>query len=179
MNLLTKINRFFEIFERNVVAYSIIVMALVSIGNVISRNLFQHSWTYAEEVSQFTIIWVTFIGASYAARKGVHIRMSAIYDVMPETMRKIMMLIMTAGTAFLMFILCYYSSRYTMKLFISGRMSPALRFPLYLVIMWVPLGFFMTGLQYALTFIKNLRNSEIYVAPNVVDGESETDEFMV
>ncbi|NCC97620.1 MAG: TRAP transporter small permease [Synergistales bacterium] len=179
MGILGRIDRFCEVFERTVVSYSILVMALVSICNVISRNLFQFSLTYAEEVSQFTIIWVTFIGTSYAARKGVHIRMSAIYDVLGQRTKKIMMLIMTAGTSFLMFVLCYYSYRYTTRIFISGSMSPALRFPMYLVIMWVPLGLGMTGIQYGIAFLKNLTRPEIFVSPSLIDGQEETDQFMV
>lgn len=179
MGILGRIDRFCEVFERTVVSYSIIVMALVSICNVISRNLFQYSLTYAEEVSQFTIIWVTFIGTSYAARKGVHIRMSAIYDVLGQRSKKVMMLIMTAGTSFLMFALCYYSYRYTARIFTSGSMSPALRFPMYLVVMWVPLGLGMTGIQYGITFLKNLTKPEIYISPSLIDGQEETDQFMV
>lgn len=179
MGILKRLDYFCEVFEKTVVSYSIIIMALVSIVNVISRNLFQYSLTYAEEISQFTIIWVTFIGASYAARKGVHIRMSAIYDILGNRSKKIMMLIMTAGTSFLMFTLCYYSCRYTGKIFTSQSMSPALRFPMYLVVMWVPLGMGMTGLQYAITFLKNLTRPEIYISPSLIDGQEETDEFMV
>ncbi len=179
MGILGRIDRFCEVFERTVVSYSIIVMALVSICNVISRNLFQHSLTYAEEVSQFTIIWVTFIGTSYAARKGVHIRMSAIYDVLGHRAKKVMMLAMTAGTSFLMFAMCYYSYRYTGRIFTSGSMSPALRFPMYLVVMWVPLGLAMTGIQYGITFLKNLTRPEIYISPSLIDGQEETDQFMV
>ncbi len=73
-----------ERFERFAVSWSIIVMAFVAIANVLSRNLLNHSFTWAEEVTQFTIVWVTFVGMSHAARNGAHIRMSALSDKGPQ-----------------------------------------------------------------------------------------------
>lgn len=173
MWLFRGIDGLMERFERFAIAGSIILMALVCIVNVLCRNLINYSLSYAEEVCQFAIVWVTFMGASYAARHGVHIRMSALYDMMPPAFRKIMMVIMSLGTGLLMFLLAWYAYRYVGKMAVSGRVSPALRIPMWWIMVWVPLGFICTGVQYMITFLKNLSSSDIWVAPAVKDGEND------
>ena len=177
MRMLLAVNAAAERFERFVVSFSIILMAVVAIANVIGRNLFQHSFSWAEEVTQFSIVWVTFIGASYAARKGAHIRMTAVFDVLGPRGRKALMLVISAGTAALMFYLAWFGGVYTMKLVETDRHTLGLQFPLYLVILWVPVGFIMTGLQYAATFIRNLKEKEVYISPTLADGDEASESF--
>ena len=73
-------NKLFAIIQRIeafLLAWSIITIAALSIGNVVCRALFGFSLAFVGEVSQFLIIIVTFIGLSYAASQGRHIRMTA------------------------------------------------------------------------------------------------------
>lgn len=148
-------------------------MAVVAIANVVGRNLFGHSFSWAEEVTQFSIIWVTFIGASYAARMGAHIRMTALFDILSPGLRKALMIIITLSTAGLMFFLAWYGFKYTMNLYTIKRHTLGLQIPLYLIIMWVPLGFILTGIQYLQTGILNLVKKEIYISPVLVEGLEE------
>jgi TRAP-type C4-dicarboxylate transport system permease small subunit len=179
MHVIDAVNLAAEKFERFVVSFSIILMALVAIANVIGRNLFQHSFSWAEEVTQFAIVWVTFIGTSYAARKGAHIRMTALFDALGPRGRKGLMLVISAGTAALMFYLAWYGGVYTMKLVETQRHTLGLQIPLYLVILWVPVGFVMTGLQYVATFIRNLREHEVYISPTLADGQETSESYEV
>lgn len=171
--MLTALNKGMERFERFAIAWSIILMASVSIVNVIGRNLFQHSFTWAEEITQFTIVWVTFIGMSYAARLGIHIRMTALFDLISLRWRRILMIFISLCTAILMFFLAWHGLLYTLKLYKIQRHTLGLHIPLYLIIMWVPLGFTSTGLQYLHTAILNLRNSDIYLSAALKESDQE------
>ncbi len=171
--MLATANSYFEKFERFAVSWSIIVMASVSIINVIGRNVFQHSFTWAEEVTQFAIVWVTFIGISYAARLGVHIRMTALFDFLPKKGRKILMIIIASGTAALMFFLAWYGLQYTLNLYAIQRRTLGLRIPLYLIIMWVPIGFVSAGLQYVQTLFMNIASKDVYISPTHIDEEED------
>lgn len=173
MKLLSVINSYCEKFEKFVISWSIILMALIAIVNVLSRNILNSSLTWAEEVTQFTIIWVTFIGTSYAARIGVHIRMSALSDILGHKTKKYLMILVTAGTAALMFYMAYFGYLYTLKLYTTHRLTLGLHIPLYLVILWVPVGFVMTAIQYILTVLKNFREEEVYISPTCYEGQHE------
>jgi C4-dicarboxylate transporter DctQ subunit len=165
-----------ERFERFAVSWSIIVMAFVAIANVLSRNLLNHSFTWAEEVTQFTIVWVTFVGMSHAARNGAHIRMSALSDFLGPKARKVLMIIVCIGTAALMFYLSWYGYIYVAKLAQIKKQTLGLHIPLYLIMLWVPVGFVMTGVQYILAAIKNMTHEGIYVSKTVLEGHAEDQE---
>jgi C4-dicarboxylate transporter, DctQ subunit len=161
-------------FEAFVLAFGVILMAVNSIANMIGRFVFAQSIYFTEELNQFLIVLVTFVGISYAARKGRHIRMSAFYDQLSERGRKVMMILVAAVTAAVLFVLAYYSFEYVMRVAKLGKVTPSLQVPLYLTYIWVPLGLVMTGIQYLLTVVKNLQADQVYISYEQVDAYEET-----
>lgn len=159
--------------ERVIMATGVILMAVNTIANVVSRFIFNHSIVFAEELNSIFILLVTFAGIGYAARHGRHIRMSAISDALPDKARKFLMILVTAVTAVLLLILAWYSVQYIINLHAKGRVYPALGIPIYVSYLWVPIGLFVTGIQYALTFLKNLQEPEIYLSTNLREAEAQ------
>ncbi|MBV1787826.1 TRAP transporter small permease [Marinobacterium sp. D7] len=156
-------------------ALSVLLMALNTISNVIGRFVFQESLFFSEEVNRILIVLITFAGIGYAARHGRHIRMSAIYDALPTAMRKVFMVGIAVISSLCMFALCYFSVGYIDKVATSGRILPALQIPVYWIYLWVPVGFAVTGIQYALTAVKNLVEKDIYLSTKVLEGYDDTE----
>ena len=161
--------------EAVILAVGVLLMALNTVGNVIGRFVFQYSFFFSEEVNSILIIMITFAGIGYAARHGRHIRMSAIYDALPIRTRKVMMILITVITALTMFALCYFSIGYIMKVAVSGRVLPALQIPVYLIFLWVPVGFAVTGIQYALTTVKNILEKDVYLSTHILEGYDDSE----
>lgn len=159
--------------ESVMLATGVLLMAFNTIANVIGRFIFQYSLFFSGELNRILIILITFAGLSYAARQGRHIRMSAIYDALPVPTRKALMILISLITALAMFALCYFSIGYIVKVATSGRVLPALQIPVFWIFLWVPIGFFMTGLQYTLTAIKNFVEKDVYLSTNVLEGYDE------
>ena len=147
-------------------------MAANTIANVLGRYVFQQSIYFSEELNEFLIVIVTFMGLGYATRKGIHIRMSAIYDVLPKRIRKFLMIIITATTAVMMAVLAWYALEYVQKVAARGRVTPALQIPLYLTYIWVIVGLALASLQYLLTAIRNLdfSDEDVYVSYVEIDS---------
>ncbi|SMX25271.1 TRAP transporter small permease [Boseongicola aestuarii] len=163
--------------ERVIMATGVILMAINTIANVISRFVFNHSLIFAEELNSIFILLVTFAGLGYAARHGRHIRMSAISDALPQRARKILMIVVTGVTAVLLLILAWYSVQYILNMYAKGRVYPALGFPVYISYLWVPIGLFVAGVQYTLTFIKNLQETEIYLSTDLREADAREQEL--
>jgi TRAP-type C4-dicarboxylate transport system permease small subunit len=164
MQMLKKINQFFCRIEEFTLSYGVILLTIITVGNVVSRKVFNHSWSFAEEISQFILVIVTFMGVGYAARKSRHIRMTAVYEMMPEKVKKALMLFISLTTTLLFLYLAWHAWGYTERVISSARVTPVLRVPFYLVIMWVPIGMFMGAVQYGLTFLKNLTHQGIWLS---------------
>ncbi|MEN3792272.1 TRAP transporter small permease [Fulvimarina sp. MAC3] len=163
------------IFEAVVLAFGTLLLAGVSVANVIGRFLFGQSLYFAEELSQFLVILITFAGIGYAARHGRHIRMSALYDELPDAGRKALMIVIALVTAAIMFVLAWYSYFYVLSVYETGRISPVTRIPVFLTLVWLPLGFVITGIQYVLTAIANVTRPDVYLSVSVIDTYDETE----
>lgn len=158
------IDKIVEKIEETILGYSVLLMAFILIGSVLSRTLLNSSWTFAEEVGQTLTIIVTFLGIGYAAKKAKHITMSAVFDLMNEKGKKLFQLITSSVTSLCLFYLTYLGVKYTIKVFQLGRVTPSLRIPMYLIMASVPLGFLLGAIEYARTFIKNIKEKDVYVS---------------
>lgn len=153
----------------------ILGIALLTIANVLVRSLLGTSLLFTEEVSRFLIVFVTFVGIGYAAGKGRHIRMTALYDALPPRGRKAVMLFITASTSLLLFGLTWLALCYTLGTARQlGAVSPVLQVPRYLIYLSAPFGFFLGGVQYLLAFLKNLSSPDVYVSFEKLDEYEDT-----
>ncbi|MEC7525681.1 MAG: TRAP transporter small permease [Myxococcota bacterium] len=160
--------------EELCLAWGILGIAALTIGNVIARTFFGTSLAFAEEISQFLIVFVTFLGIGYAAGKGRHIRMTAVYDQLAEPRRKALTILISATTSALLFYLAYLATRYALGTMRTlGSVSPALRVPLWVVYLAAPLGFALGGVQYALALVKNLTTEGVWLSWETEDRYDE------
>ncbi|KPQ07115.1 MAG: TRAP-type C4-dicarboxylate transport system, small permease component [Rhodobacteraceae bacterium HLUCCA12] len=162
--------------EAILLAAGVLLMALNTVANVVGRFGFGQSIQATEEINRVLIILITFAGISYAARHGRHIRMTAFFDLLPPPPRKVLMIFIALFTAAVMFALAWYSWGYLTTSLSRGRVLPSLQIPVWWTVVWVPVGFFMTGLQYLLTAIKNMLEKDIYLSTNVLEGYSDESE---
>jgi len=172
---LTWLDRGIAWFESVVLALGVAIMAVVSVANVVGRFALGESLFFAEELNRFLVVLITFVGIGYAARMGRHIRMSALYDSLPDSLRKGLMVVICLVTAAAMFVLAWYAYAYVYSVYQTGRVAPSLRLPIYLTFLWVPVGFVITGIQYLLTAMVNVTRSGVYISASVVDTYDETE----
>jgi TRAP-type C4-dicarboxylate transport system permease small subunit len=172
LSILGKVDAVIGKIEVQILSWGIILMAVNTIANVLGRYVFHQSIYFSEELNEFLIVIVTFMGLGYATRKGIHIRMSAIYDALPLKARKILMIVIALTTAIMMAVLAWYAYEYVAKVARRGRVTPSLQVPLFLTYIWVVVGLALTSLQYFLTALRNLNlaEEEVYVSYVEVDS---------
>jgi TRAP-type C4-dicarboxylate transport system permease small subunit len=177
--MFSKINRgigsVVNTFEIGSLIICVGALAILLIANVIAREFFKSIY-FAEEVSEFLVIFTTFVGVSYGVRKARHIRMGAFLDMMPPVMEKIFIMIISAVSTTVMFIMAYASYEYLMNSMVKAHETPALRLPYWIFYVIMPIGFFMAGLQYIRTIIKNLTEKEPWMSP---EQQSEYEEEII
>ncbi|MCK8601441.1 TRAP transporter small permease [Desulfoferrobacter suflitae] len=167
--ILGKVDPLLMHVEEYILSYGIIILALLLVGNVFSRVLFNYSWQFVEEIAQTIVIFVTFLGLGYCVRKARHIRMTAIYDMLGDRTRKVFIIVISAVTGATMLLLAYWSAIYAWNTYLRASVTPSLRIPLYFIYFWVPFGFFMAAVEYILTIFKNLKEKEVYLSIEQLD----------
>lgn len=171
IGLLTRLDLWIGRIEASILSLAIIAMAANTIANVFGRYLFNQSLYFSDELNQFLIVIITFMGLGYITRKGKHIRMSAFYDMLSARWQKIFMIVIALLTSAVMFVLAWYALEYVLKIARRGRVTPALQFPLYLTYVWVALGLLIGAIQYLLTAIKNFdpQDDTVYISYTMID----------
>jgi C4-dicarboxylate transporter, DctQ subunit len=150
-------------------------LAMILIANVIARTFFQ-SLYYADEVSEFLITFITFVGISYAARKARHIRMGAFLDAMPAKLEKAVLIVIFAISAVVMFELAWHSTQYLLFVKMLDQRTSALILPYYTFLIIVPIGFFLSGLQFVRSIIKNFKEDDVWQS---ADQKSEYEDEII
>lgn len=167
-------DRGLDLIEKAILITAILAMAVVSMVNVISRNM-GASVTWADEVAQLLVVVVTFVGLGHGVRMARHIRVSAIHDVLPLKAQKVLLTFISLTTALLLLSLAILATRYVGKLMDSGRVMPSLGLPIYYVYLIAPVGLFIGSAQYFLAFIRNLISPAAWLSWHRKD-EYEADE---
>ncbi|MCD6675175.1 MAG: TRAP transporter small permease [Burkholderiaceae bacterium] len=77
-------------------------MAIFVFANVVSRYLFNHSMVWVEELTQYQMIWITWLGAGLALREGRHVAVDVVQELLPAPLlRGLRWTIVAAMLAFL------------------------------------------------------------------------------
>lgn len=155
--------------EKFILKWAIIVISVMTFGNVVFRMITGGSWHFAAEISRLSIIVASFIGISYAARKGRHISMSAFFDLSPKPVKKVLSIVNPFITAIVLFVVGYYAVLYTHGIYESGRTTAALQFPFWLMVVAIPIGCFLGGIQFLRNMWVNIVNKEVYLAQDKKD----------
>jgi len=159
-NVLQRLDEAIASLEAMTLGLAIIAMAVNTIANVLGRYVLAHSLYFSEELNEILMVTATFAGLGYVTRKGRHIRMSAVYDQVPEPARRWLMAVIALTTAAAMFLLAWHAWGYVAKIAARGRLTPAMQLPLWTTYVVVVSGFALAGIQYLCTALANLTRHE-------------------
>lgn len=171
MGILKKVDYFVMKMEEYILSYSIILISIMIVGNVVNRALTGSSWPFAAEISKYAVYLATFMGIGYAARKNRHINMSAFFDMAPFPIRKALAIIIPTITSIILFIIAYYAYAYMMDVYDRGRVSTAMQVPVYLLISFVPLGLVLGAIQFLRNAWINIKEKDVWLATEMKDYE--------
>jgi len=124
--------------NRWIVIVMMAVMATLVFMNVICRYLLNFSIIWAEEVSQYLMVWVAFLGAGLALRQGRHVAIELLQDHLPSTARKMTRQLVALLLIVFMGILIVLGFQFVR--FAWDQETPVLNIPLGIPYLAVPIG---------------------------------------
>lgn len=86
-----KINWTVELFT----AFCFLMMVLLVFFQIASRAVLGNSYAWTGELSRYLMIWVTFLGASFAFQYGAHISIDIFVNKLPKVIAKVIFIITT------------------------------------------------------------------------------------
>lgn len=127
---LEKLNWYIDKIEDVLLTYLMIIMTSVIFLQVIMRYVFNNSLTWCEEFSVICFMWITWIGASNGVKKGTHIRILILIDLLNEKTKKIFMLIVDIVWFLFTLLLVKYGWQMVLMAYEFNRRTPAMDVPM-------------------------------------------------
>ena len=87
---------FIDRLEEMLIAGILGMMALITFANVVARYGFNNNILWALELTVFLFGWLVLLGASYAVKKGSHLGVDIIINILAPEARRIMGLVAVA-----------------------------------------------------------------------------------
>ena len=76
--------RFLDNIESYICRTLLAMFVVLLFAQIVSRELFEHSIAWSEELAVYMFVWFVFFGASYAAKLSAHNRVTFHFKWLPE-----------------------------------------------------------------------------------------------
>ena len=86
-------NSFIDRLEEMLISGILGMMALITFANVVARYGFNNNILWALELTVFLFAWLVLLGASYAVRKGSHLGVDIIINILAPEARRVLGLV--------------------------------------------------------------------------------------
>ncbi len=115
------------------------IMVISVAWQVLSRFVLGAPSTWTEEISRYSLIWLTVLGAAYLTGRGEHISMDFLYDRLRPGRQRLMRLgVLVAVFAFSSLVMVVGGGNLVYLTLHLGQLSPAMRIPLGFIYGVVP-----------------------------------------
>jgi TRAP-type C4-dicarboxylate transport system permease small subunit len=125
-------------------------MALLVFVNVVTRYVFNFSIIWVEELTQYQMIWITYLGAGLALREGRHVAVEVFQDRLPPRLRRHARTLV--GLAMLAFLVTLAVLGFRIAQFTWNQETPVLNIPTGIPYLGVPIGALVMALHLVLVF---------------------------
>ena len=98
-----------DLIDLAVVAIGIALVGVMSV-NVVFRTVLDADLAWNVEFGEFILVWVTFLGAAAAARRGAHMRISEGLAVLPPSVRRAVEIVSRLAVLALLVVLVRYGT---------------------------------------------------------------------
>ena len=82
---------------------------------VFFRFVFDHNLTWTEELSRYSLVWITFLGAAYAMSTNSHVGMEMLVEKSPLPLRRVLIIIAMLVSAVFFIIMIQQGYALSMK----------------------------------------------------------------
>lgn len=149
--------KFFNHFEEYIMAGALFIMTFITVINVMSRKFLHLSMSFLEEITTMMFILISLLGTAVAAKRGAHLGLSILTDLLPKKFHKYLIAFSTICAAFFSYFLVRYGIDMVISELKSGQTTPSLGWPEWIFGLIVPIGgvmIFIRFIQYGIDSIK-------------------------
>lgn len=140
--------KFFSILDlgvaainKNMAVVGISLGVILAFMNVLLRYVFDASFTWAHELTNYLFMWGALFGAAYGFKKGIHISVTILIAKFPAPLAKAMLIFSHTLTFIYLAFMSYFGYQLTVMIAQFGEMSVDLNIPMWIPNLVLPLAF--------------------------------------
>jgi len=164
------VDRGFASFENLLIFTLLSVAAALNFSQVPARYLFGLSFSSAEEISVFLMLWMVLVGMVRADRLGQNISIDILHNFLSEKPRQILWRFSDALLACIAFVIAWHAVDAVVFAHMIGERSVSkLAAPIWLPMMIIPSAFTIVGVR---ALLRSFRGRDLQTALPDVDAKS-------
>jgi C4-dicarboxylate transporter DctQ subunit len=146
-----------KIFE-HICGFLLLTMLICVLMQVVLRGIFDLGLSWTEELSRYTMIWLTYVGAVVCLLQGSHIAIDLLIKRIPEKWQNYTKLISNMLIFFFLFMLFREGRKLASSPIISRQLTPGLGISTSYLYSVIPIGVGMMMIVLAYLIVIDLKN---------------------
>ena len=127
--------------EKTVLVVTMILILVLTVGNVFSRKVIHRSWSFTEELVVAVFVLITLLAAALACReKGGLVSLTLFTDRLPKKLEKPSVILITVLSIVFSAILFKYGMDKVLTQLANGKRTFVLNWPEWIFWSFVPIG---------------------------------------
>jgi len=144
----TTLNGILNNAEQIFISVTLLLVSMMVFVNVVMRYGFAASTMWTEELTRYTIIWITFVGASVCVRENYHPKVEALIVRIPDHMRWITTLTIAITGVLFSIAMTFYGWQLVSSALTTGHVTPTGLAPMFIPLIGLPLGGALMTIRY-------------------------------
>lgn len=109
------------------------VMSLAILVQVVNRNTIKLPFPWGEELARYCMVWLTMVGISAGVKKGSHIGVDALINVLPAGAKRGIQILTNILVTVIYGYMTVLAVQITMGIQETGQVSPAMGVPMFII----------------------------------------------
>ncbi|MGI6028483.1 MAG: TRAP transporter small permease [Candidatus Heteroscillospira sp.] len=152
--------------EEILLSFMLMAMLIICTMQVIWRYVLESSLSWSEECARYIFVWMVWIAAAYATKRMRHLRITCFKELAPADKQWIFDLFALIMMAIFAAIFSINATQMVIKVQQTGQLSPAMRVPMWIPYLSVPVGITLLG-------VRAVQNIYFIIKEHLRPGEKE------
>ena len=128
------------VVEKAILVVTMLLILVLTVGNVFSRYVIHQSWSFTEEIVVAVFVLITLLAAALACREGELVNLTLLTDRLPAKAKKPVLILVTVLSVAFSAILFKYGMEKVITQLENGKRTFVLNWPEWIFWSFVPIG---------------------------------------
>lgn len=140
MKVFKKLMNVVAAVEKIVLVLTMLLILVLTVGNVFSRYVIHRSWSFTEELVVAVFVLITLLAAALSCRDGELVNLTLVTDKLPASLKKPSVILITILSVLFSAVLFKYGLDKVLTQMANGKRTFVLNWPEWIFWSFVPIG---------------------------------------